>query len=121
MQMIARIQIVGISLLSLGVTAYGAENSPLPRPRPRASTDLPLPRGKPLPPPNEVDPFELSDGVSLTPRLGHDDGSLSGLSAVTGKRRAFVPLKSERDVSSPIRHGLSDGGSLGLTFSFETK
>lgn len=113
--------IVVVALLGSASLALAAQKVPSPRPKPQASTDLPLPRGKTLPPPEDQDLLEISDGVSLEPKLGREDNGPSGMTGLTGKRRAYVPPTTERDMSSPLRHGLSDGASLGLNFSFETK
>ncbi|MFO1149046.1 MAG: hypothetical protein U1E62_11785 [Alsobacter sp.] len=87
----------------------------------RPGGDVPLPRKAPLSPEDD-DSIALTDGVSLTGRLGpRDQAGNGGLDGVTNKRTAIVPRGAEESPGTVLKHGASDGVSLGLSFDFETK
>jgi hypothetical protein len=87
----------------------------------RNGGEVPLP-GKRPPPAEEDDGLELSDGVSLTGRLGpRDQENVGGLDGVTTKRTAIVPRRIEEGAGTLLKHGTSDGLGLGLSFDFESR
>jgi hypothetical protein len=87
----------------------------------RRSTEVPLPRKVPAAP-DDDNSLELSDGLSLTGRLGpRDQAGPGGPDNVATKRTAIVPRGAEESPGNVLKHGASDGLSLGLSFDFETK